>query len=208
MWSLYVGRPCGIGIENISISRPSREQNQLTSKTWEPLPEVPYDSENSTQAIHDPIEACADANVSLCVMMRQLSKNMYVSKFVSQLVLCRKLNFQQLLFEASLRSQTSTFCGKHACWLLIMGKESSIGIEHQSLWWNKAVPTPHHSAAVWLLNFTRKCLKLNLIVCNFTLFRYSSIDPSSRVPLQTHKTFLKLMLMIHAQSAFRLHNLS
>ncbi|RFU25165.1 hypothetical protein B7463_g11171, partial [Scytalidium lignicola] len=57
MWSIYVGRPWGINIEDISTLRHSRKD--ITS-------------------------LCADANVSLCVMMRQLGHTIYSEKALSQ----------------------------------------------------------------------------------------------------------------------------
>lgn len=77
MWSLYVGRPCGINIEDISISRPPKEQDKVKVKLWKPsvdLPQSPFNSEQIVEESYDPVEACADANVSLCAMMSQLSK--------------------------------------------------------------------------------------------------------------------------------------
>jgi len=72
MWSLYVGRPWGINIRDISIPRPPREQDKIKQKLWKANPEVAGDE----TGILDPIEACADSNVSLCEMMRRLSRTL------------------------------------------------------------------------------------------------------------------------------------
>ncbi|KFY66105.1 hypothetical protein V496_02197 [Pseudogymnoascus sp. VKM F-4515 (FW-2607)] len=86
MWSLYVGRPSSINIQDISISRPPQEHDRLRSKKWRPL----RDSNEGKPGTHqehegwfNPIEACADANVSLCFMMRQLSQTIYSDKSFS-----------------------------------------------------------------------------------------------------------------------------
>lgn len=82
MWSLYVGRPSSINIQDISISRPSQEQDRIRSKKWSPLrdsTEGKPETDQEHEGWFNPIEACADANVSLCFMMRQLSQTVYVS---------------------------------------------------------------------------------------------------------------------------------
>lgn len=82
MWSLYVGRPSSINVQDISISRPSQEHDKLRSKKWSPLRDSNEGKPGTDQEVEgwfDPIEACADANVSLCYMMRQLSQTVYVS---------------------------------------------------------------------------------------------------------------------------------
>ncbi|RFU32302.1 hypothetical protein B7463_g4018, partial [Scytalidium lignicola] len=86
MWSLYVGRPWGITIRDISIPRPTDKPESLATKQrlWysEPRGLKPV-TENSSSTICDPIDACADANVSLCLMMRQLSHIVYSGRVLS-----------------------------------------------------------------------------------------------------------------------------
>ena len=76
MWSLYVGRPWGISIRDISISRPLRELGFLKRKVW-----YPYNSpSNLTKAVTevrlDPLETCTDANITLCVLMGQINRTL------------------------------------------------------------------------------------------------------------------------------------
>ena len=92
MWSLYVGRPWGINTEDISVSRPPKELDKVRSKKWKPPSDLPgslFDAEQSFQETYDPVEACADANISLCAMMRQLSKIMYVWNSACDASTCR-----------------------------------------------------------------------------------------------------------------------
>jgi hypothetical protein len=76
MWSLYVGRPWGINIRDISISRPPIDLDRARNKVWKPYYDEmdATDSENEKPGLYDPVEACADSNVSLCAMMRRLSR--------------------------------------------------------------------------------------------------------------------------------------
>ena len=87
MWSLYVGRPWGINIRDISISRPQREMDCSKHKTWQPEP-IGVPSKQEAPELHDPIEACSDSNVSLCEMMRRLSKVLYAGRSLSDQELC------------------------------------------------------------------------------------------------------------------------
>jgi hypothetical protein len=76
MWSLYVGRPWGINIRDISISRPAIELDKTSNKMWRSYYDhigVP-DSVANPPGLYDPVEACADSNISLCTMMRRLSR--------------------------------------------------------------------------------------------------------------------------------------
>ena len=90
MWSLYVGRPWGINIRDISISRPQRERDSSKHKTWrlEPTMKNGIPSRQEAPELHDPIEACSDSNVSLCEMMRRLSKALYAGRSLSDQELC------------------------------------------------------------------------------------------------------------------------
>ncbi|KAH8802561.1 fungal-specific transcription factor domain-containing protein [Xylogone sp. PMI_703] len=85
MWSLYVGRPWGITIRDISIPRPTDKPESLTNKQrwWYPEPRGLQPAERNSSTICDPIDACADANVSLCMMMRQLSHTVYSGRVLS-----------------------------------------------------------------------------------------------------------------------------
>jgi hypothetical protein len=77
MWSLYVGRPWGINIRDISISRPQRAIDPVRRKGWSPYGNAQEPSNPTTQLnLIDPVESCADANVSLCEMMRRISRTL------------------------------------------------------------------------------------------------------------------------------------
>jgi hypothetical protein len=75
MWSLYVGRPWGISIRDISVSRPIRELDALKGKMWQA-----YSGNRSDEFADcgtlDPLEACTDANISLCEMMRRINRTL------------------------------------------------------------------------------------------------------------------------------------
>ena len=77
MWSLYVGRPWGIDIRDVSISRPPRHLDKVRFKMWSPTPR-PYESipNDDIEALgwYDPVETYAEAAISLCVMMRELGQ--------------------------------------------------------------------------------------------------------------------------------------
>jgi hypothetical protein len=78
MWSLYVGRPWGINIRDISISRPPIEQDEIAKRSWEYCPTAENGSGlgYATRYIHDPVEAYGDSNISLAEMMRRLSRTL------------------------------------------------------------------------------------------------------------------------------------
>lgn len=76
MWSLYVGRPWGINIRDISIPRPSKEMDRLRKKIWIPHSDAGERPHVEQEGLLDPIETCADSNVSLCEMMRRLSRTL------------------------------------------------------------------------------------------------------------------------------------
>ncbi|KAH8585501.1 fungal-specific transcription factor domain-containing protein [Bisporella sp. PMI_857] len=104
MWSLYVGRPWSIDIQDISISRPSKELDKARHMTWNPaaISFKPSPSPNDPiNKIYNPIEACTDANVSLCAVMRQLSKTLYSARTLSEETL------QQ--FAASMRDELASW---------------------------------------------------------------------------------------------------
>lgn len=75
MWSLYVGRPWGISIRDISVSRPVKELDALKAKLWHACSGNRSD-EMPGPGNPDPMEACTDANISLCVMMRRINRTL------------------------------------------------------------------------------------------------------------------------------------
>lgn len=80
MWSLYVGRPWGINIQDISLSRPPKDMDVIISRIWTPNSDaIERLPDQDMVRLFDPVDTCADANVSLCVMMRQLNMTVYGS---------------------------------------------------------------------------------------------------------------------------------
>jgi hypothetical protein len=66
-------------MRNISISRPPKENDQLRQRLWKPC----YGGMDETclgPSLYDPVEACADSNISLCEMMRRISCTMYFAR--------------------------------------------------------------------------------------------------------------------------------
>jgi len=78
MWSLYVGRPWGINIRDISIPRPPKEEDKVRHKLWKPHVDDGRrtGAKQETQGLLDPTETCTDSNISLCEMMRRLSRTL------------------------------------------------------------------------------------------------------------------------------------
>jgi hypothetical protein len=61
--------------------------DKIRAKRWNSssnIPETISESGEEKQGWYDPVEACADANVSLCAMMRQLSQTVYILQFTKQ----------------------------------------------------------------------------------------------------------------------------
>jgi hypothetical protein len=87
MWNCYVGR-CwsGISIRDISISRPLRELDGIRRRMWKayPLPsegaEGTAESQFQHQALLDPLEACTDAVITICELMRRVNRTLYTGR--------------------------------------------------------------------------------------------------------------------------------
>ncbi|KAG4443185.1 hypothetical protein IFR05_001327 [Cadophora sp. M221] len=79
MWSLYVGRPPGINIQDISVSRPEPALDEQRQKRWiwPPNRSENFSNMQEVAGFYDPVEACADANIELCSMMRELRQTVY-----------------------------------------------------------------------------------------------------------------------------------
>lgn len=84
MWSLYMGRPWGISIRDISVSRPLKELDSVRQKMWSPTPPKVGDKSMMAfeGAILDPLEACTDANITLCEFMRRINRTLYAGRNV------------------------------------------------------------------------------------------------------------------------------
>jgi hypothetical protein len=101
MWALYVGRAGSINVRDIEVGRPSGGVDRVRGRRW--TPGSPSGAEGQGQGqedgadYFDPVETCADANVGLCIMMRQLSQTVYSDKTISDEALCE--------FAASMREQ-------------------------------------------------------------------------------------------------------
>lgn len=79
MWSLYVGRPWSFGIPNITTPRPMNHLDGLKNKRWRPYPKAAGQSIIPEDGIFFPLEACTDANITLCEFMRRINLNLYVA---------------------------------------------------------------------------------------------------------------------------------
>lgn len=79
MWSLYVGRPWSFGVPNITTPRPMSHLDGLKSKMWRPYPKAAGQSIIPEDGIFFPLEACTDANITLCEFMRRINLNLYVA---------------------------------------------------------------------------------------------------------------------------------
>jgi hypothetical protein len=84
MWSLYVGRPWGISIRDISVSRPLKELDPVRQKMWSPKPPTAGDGSVTAAGggMLDPLEACTDANITLCEFMRRINRTLYAGRNV------------------------------------------------------------------------------------------------------------------------------
>lgn len=71
MWSMYVGRPWGMEIRNITVRRPTDEL--YPGKMWKPYPAAVGHSSVPVHGIFFPLESCTDANISLCEIMRRIN---------------------------------------------------------------------------------------------------------------------------------------
>ncbi|CRK22965.1 hypothetical protein BN1708_013565 [Verticillium longisporum] len=75
MWSMYVGRPWGMGIRNITTPRPWEYAE--TGKTWRPYPRAVGQSDIPEPGLPFPLEQCTDANIYLCEIMRTINATLY-----------------------------------------------------------------------------------------------------------------------------------
>lgn len=78
MWSMYVGRPWGISIRDISVSRPVKELDDIRRKIWKPYPPIHFPTQLPNGGLLDPLESCTDANITLCEFMRRINRTLWV----------------------------------------------------------------------------------------------------------------------------------
>ncbi|KAH8685066.1 hypothetical protein BGZ61DRAFT_356240 [Ilyonectria robusta] len=99
MWSLYVGRPWSFGVPNITTPRPMSHLDGLKSKMWRPYPKAAGQSIIPEDGIFFPLEACTDANITLCEFMRRINLNLYSGHVMSidRLVQFLKLTKDELM---------------------------------------------------------------------------------------------------------------
>jgi hypothetical protein len=76
MWSLYVGRPWGITLRDISVARPSEENSGGRRKFWKPVIDPTDNADLIYGGLRDPIDVCTDHNISLAEMMSRLSRTL------------------------------------------------------------------------------------------------------------------------------------
>ncbi|KAM5352840.1 hypothetical protein ACJ41O_005562 [Fusarium nematophilum] len=78
MWSLYVGRPYGMGTQNITVARPAESQlDRQRQRTWTPYPSAAGQSAIPEAGIPFQLEACTAANASLCELMKRINTTLY-----------------------------------------------------------------------------------------------------------------------------------
>lgn len=75
---MYVGRPWGISIRDISVSRPMKELDDIRRKIWKPYPPTSFPTQHPDGGILDPLESCTDANITLCEFMRRINRTLWV----------------------------------------------------------------------------------------------------------------------------------
>ncbi|ORY69026.1 fungal-specific transcription factor domain-containing protein [Pseudomassariella vexata] len=91
MWSLYVGRPGGIGIPDITVPRPPSHLDEPGKTMWKPYPMPSGQSGIPDEGIFFPLETCTDANITLCEFMRHINMTLYSGRMVSIEALVRFL---------------------------------------------------------------------------------------------------------------------
>lgn len=79
MWSIYVGRPWGISLQDITTPRPLDYMDVLKGKTWKPYPAACGKLAIPNEGIFHPLEACTAANIMLCEIMRRVNNTLSVS---------------------------------------------------------------------------------------------------------------------------------
>ncbi|KAH6869050.1 fungal-specific transcription factor domain-containing protein [Thelonectria olida] len=77
MWSIYVGRPWGMGIRNVTVPAPQSHFDELESRRWKPYPMARGESSVPDDGIAFPIHACTAANITLCEFMRRINMTLY-----------------------------------------------------------------------------------------------------------------------------------
>lgn len=73
---MYVGRPWGISIRDISVSRPLKELDDIRRKIWKPYPLTNSNDRLTNTGLLDPLESCTDANITLCEFMRRINRTL------------------------------------------------------------------------------------------------------------------------------------
>ncbi|KAM0468696.1 hypothetical protein ACHAP7_010678 [Fusarium lateritium] len=78
MWSLYVGRPWNMGIQNITVGRPVENHSaDGSSRTWKPYPRAVGQSIIPDSEMPFSLEVCTAANIGLCEFMKRINATLY-----------------------------------------------------------------------------------------------------------------------------------
>lgn len=73
MWSLYVGRPSGLGVRTISVERPDISLDEAKAKLWVPYPRNSAPSVVPAEGLFFPAEAITDATITQCEFMAKIN---------------------------------------------------------------------------------------------------------------------------------------
>ncbi|KAH7131713.1 fungal-specific transcription factor domain-containing protein [Dactylonectria estremocensis] len=77
MWSLYVGRPWGMGIENVTVPQPNSRLDEIERRIWKPYPSVGSHAAVSENGVPFPLHTCTAAIITLCEFMRRINTTLY-----------------------------------------------------------------------------------------------------------------------------------
>lgn len=66
MWSLYIGRPSGLGVRTICIERPDGSLDAVNARMWKPYPQVPGQSLVPDEGVFFPALAITDFTITQC----------------------------------------------------------------------------------------------------------------------------------------------
>lgn len=76
MWSLYVGRPSGLGVRTISVERPDSSLDAIKMRMWTPYPKTPQQCSLPETGLFFPAEAITDATITQCEFMAKINSTL------------------------------------------------------------------------------------------------------------------------------------
>ncbi|KAH7127308.1 fungal-specific transcription factor domain-containing protein [Dactylonectria macrodidyma] len=82
MWSLYVGRPWGMGIQNVTVPQPNSRLDEIERRMWKPYPSAGSHAAVSENGIFFPLHACTAAIITLCEFMRRINTTLYCDTMI------------------------------------------------------------------------------------------------------------------------------